>query len=202
MDLTNFEFVFSLIQSHGYALLFILLLIEGPVATAAGAFAASLGAFNIYLVFILAILGDLLADFMYFLIGRLGHDRIYKKESFLGIKKKRIEEMNRHLNNHFGKGMLLIKFTPLLAPPGLIAIGASKIRTVRFTTIALLITLPKVLSFMFIGYYYGLAFDKLANYVTWTQYLIVIFVILLIITPIILRWFLKKFINKIEEKKK
>ena len=51
--------ILGYIKTIGYPLMLLIMIVEGPIATLLAAFAASLGFFNIYLVFILSMLGTL-----------------------------------------------------------------------------------------------------------------------------------------------
>ncbi len=47
---TSFSSALSFALSHGYVLIFLIMIIEGPFITTAAAFAASLGYFNIFII--------------------------------------------------------------------------------------------------------------------------------------------------------
>mgnify|MGYP001591522550 CR=1 FL=1 len=55
MEQFSFATVFDWVIKHGYLFIFIAMCVEGPVVTAAAAFAAALGYFSWPVIFILAI---------------------------------------------------------------------------------------------------------------------------------------------------
>ncbi len=69
---------------HGYWVIFLAMLIEGPVVTAAAAFAVALGYFNLWAIFGLSLAGDLVADIIYYAIGYWG--RITVVERFQPVR--------------------------------------------------------------------------------------------------------------------
>ena len=68
-NITSFASAFSWVIAHGYPLMFVAMLIEGPIVTAAATFAVVFGYFNISMIFVLSILGDIVADVIYYIIG-------------------------------------------------------------------------------------------------------------------------------------
>lgn len=154
MDQASLHLMFLWLVKHGYVLMFIAMVIEGPVVTAAAALAAGLGYFNLYLVFLLAVLGDLVADAGYYAIGYWGRTKaVAKWGNKIGLTPNRILRMEALLHQHTIKSILVFKLTPTLAPPGLMLVGALRIRLKRFLTICGLIILPKTILFMCLGYY-------------------------------------------------
>ena len=66
MNSTNFFALAQWVMIHGYAFMFTGMFVEGPLITAAASFGAALGYFNLTIVAILSLLGDILADLMHF----------------------------------------------------------------------------------------------------------------------------------------
>jgi len=154
-------------------------IIEGPIVTAAGAFAASLGIFNLGLVILISFLGDIIGDTIYFYMGRFGRRPIIDKYGHrFGLKKARIRSIEKHLKNHFMKTLAVIKLTPLLAPPGIMIIGASKISFWKFWSKTMFIIIPASLFFAIIGYHFGLATDSFFKYYKIARWLLLFIIIL------------------------
>ncbi len=169
----TFSAVTQWVLVHGYWVIFVAMLIEGPVVTAAAAFAAALGYFNIFAIFGLSLAGDLVADVIYYAIGYWG--RITLVERFgrhFGLTTERIKRMERLMRDHAVKTLIALKLTPILPTPGLMIVGATKMDIKKFTLISLFITIPKSLVFMIIGYYFGRSYDKLSGYAANGTYLI------------------------------
>ena len=180
--LSSFSGVLQWTLTHGYWLIFVGMLVEGPVVTAASSFAVALGYFNISMIFILALLGDLVADVVYYAIGYWG--RITLVERFggkVGLTKERMERMEKLMKRNAGKTMLALKLTPIIPTPGLMLIGTTRMPLRKFASISLSISLPKTIVFMLVGYYFGRSYDKISRYINNSGYLIVIAVILIFV---------------------
>lgn len=161
----NFSIALQWVIHHGYILMFFGMLAEGPIITAVSSFAASLGFFNIGVVFILAILGDWGADLIFFAIGYFTRLKLVKKfGNLFGVSEEKIERLKHLLETHPGKILVAVKLSPL-ALPGLIIAGSSHMSVKKFAKVAFLITLPKTILFMVVGYYFGKSYDKIAHYI-------------------------------------
>jgi membrane protein DedA with SNARE-associated domain len=143
---TTFQAITQWILSQGYSLMFVLMLIEGPVVTAAGAFAAALSYFHLWIVFLLSILANLIPDAVYYAMGYWGrHTFIDKYGSYFGVTKKRMAAAEKLAKKHTVKSLIAIKMIPFLATPGLIVVGASKMDIKKYIWWSLIITLPSSL---------------------------------------------------------
>jgi membrane protein DedA with SNARE-associated domain len=186
---------------HGYALMFIAMLIEGPVVTAAGAFGATLGYFNLYTVFLLSVLGNLIPDIILYVVGFFGRQHLLDRYSrqldrYFGLTKERILRIENLFENHAGKTLLAIKLMPFLATPGLIIAGATRMQIKKYTWLSLLIILPTSLFFLALGYYFGAAYATIRHYVKYGEYAIAAFIVL----AIAISYFYKKFEKRISER--
>ena len=154
------------------------MVLEGPIITAAASFAAALGFFNIGIVFLLAILGDLVADFTYYLIGYFSRIAVVEKYGHrFGMSRARMEKLETLLKHHPGKTILVLKLIPGIATPGLMMVGVSHMSPRKFTAICMSIILPKVVLFMALGYFFGRTYDAISKYVQNAEYFIVFSII-------------------------
>ena len=190
--------IFSLIQLHGYWVLFLVTIIEGPIATAAGAFAASIGILNLFIVILIAFSGDIIADSFYFFMGKFGRKPIVDKYgSKFGINKDRMKNIEKLLKKHFIKTLAVMKITPMLAPPGIMLIGASKVSFRKLLFSSLLIIVPVSLFYAGLGYYLGLAADSFFKYYKIARELLLGLVVLIILIAFLLE---KKLFSKIAKR--
>ncbi len=152
--------------------------IEGPIVTTAASFAASLGYFNLFTVLILAILGDLIPDILYFAIGHWGRRKFLEKYGhYVGVTASRIAKLEKHFELHAGKTLIAIKLSP--APvPGLIIAGISKMPVKKYAKMALLISFPKILLFMALGFYFGHTYSSLSKSLGYVGYLLPLLAVL------------------------
>ncbi len=188
MDLTTFTSALAFVQTQGYLLIFILMIIEGPIITTAASFAASLGYFNIFIIFALAVLGDLVGDTIYYAIGHFGRHRIVEKyEHIFKISKKLVITTENHFKNHLGKTLLIAKLTPL-AVPTLILAGASKVPLRKYVTWCMIIILPKIIFFTAAGFFFGYLTNSLLQYYKDAGYVL----LALLIGVVLIYWLGKK----------
>lgn len=155
-----FDVVVSLISTYGYFAIFLAMVAEGPVVTTAAAFAAGTGLFNVYVILILSILGDILADILYFTIGYWSRLALIEKYGhYVELSQNRIGKIQKLLHTHLWRTLLAIKLTPGLSPPGLITVGLSKMNVKKYAVATSLITIPKCILFVALGYYSGRVHD-------------------------------------------
>ncbi len=182
--------------NHGYTLMFIAMLVEGPAVTAAGAFAAALGYFNLWIVFLLSILGNLIPDVVYYALGFWGRKNFIDKYGhYFGITPERTAMLEKLMHKNVGKALAFIKLFPLIATPGLIIAGASRVDIKKYVWWSLIVTAPSSTFFLILGYYFGAAYDKVVKYLNYGGYLILGIVVIFII----ISYFYKKISRKIAE---
>jgi glycosyltransferase involved in cell wall biosynthesis/membrane protein DedA with SNARE-associated domain len=157
--------VLDWIVQHGYIFMFLIMLFEGPVATASGALGAALGFFNVYIVFALSIFAGFLPDVVYYSIGHWGGphalDRYGKR---FGITQERREQAAQFINDNAGKWLFFVKTVPFISPPGLAIMGALGGSVKRFVWWSIVIDTVTALFFVVIGYYSGKGYEILTQY--------------------------------------
>lgn len=160
IDFSNFQLVFNWVIANGYLFIFLAMCVEGPVTTAAAGLASALGYLDPWLVLIISILGDLVPDSIYYLIGYIGRLSIIKKIGYrLGLTESRILKMEELLKKHFVKTMIVLKFTPLVTVIGFMLVGYLKISFKRFMSLCSAVTIPKSIIFLALGYFFGQLYD-------------------------------------------
>ncbi len=199
MDFSNFSIVLKWATAHGYLLLFLVTLIEGPSITAAGAFAAKLGYFNIYIIFLISILGNLIPDVVLYAIGYWGRLKLVGKYSkHFKLSEERISKVERLMKEHAGKTLLVVKLLPFLAVPGLMIAGALRMPIKKYIYLSTLIILPSSLAFLLIGYYMGAVYNRLSGYTNYVGYFIAGAIGIFILISFIWKKVLAKLSYKIE----
>ena len=164
LNITNFAGAFQWVIEHGYILMFFAMLIEGPIVTVAAAFAAALGYFDVFIVFILSFLGDIVADVIYYFIGYFSRLAVIEKFGrFFGLTEERMHRIENLLNNHAAKTLIALKLTPVLPTPGLMLVGATKMPIKRFVKICSIIIFPRTIFLVIMGYYFGAAYEVMAK---------------------------------------
>jgi membrane protein DedA with SNARE-associated domain len=193
----GFQGTLQWVQHHGYSLIFVLMLIEGPVVTAAAAFAAALHYLNIWIIFLLSILGNLIPDGIYYAIGYWGRHRLVDHYGhYIGITKERLELTERLIHDHAGKALVTIKMVPFLATPGLIVAGISKMDVKRYAWWCTIITIPSTLFYLILGYYFGAAYGTIDHYLHIGGYFIVAAFAIIVVIGYFQRSFFEKMLAK------
>ena len=196
----TFSVVAQWVIGHGYWVIFLAMLIEGPIVTAAAAFAVALGYFNLLVIFGLSLAGDLVADIIYYAIGYWG--RMTLVERFgqrAGLSKERLLRIGNLLHDNPWKTLLVLKLTPILPTPGLMLVGAAKMPLRKYIVICTLIILPKSLLFMIIGYYFGRAYDTIAQYINNGTYIIIALISIIALIDYLFRKYSARFARRIEK---
>ena len=154
--------VVNYLQTYGYIVMFVLMFIEGPIVTYIASFIASQGFFHIYWVLLLSIIGSFLPDVFLFWIGRLGMGSkvLNKKGKLMAV----LREILSHMDKHPGKSIAIIKMVPGVPVPGLILIGKTNIKFLKFVMYILMVGIPYALFFTALGYYSGLTFSQVSKY--------------------------------------
>lgn len=177
----GFQGTVEWVLHHGYSLLFLLMLIEGPVVTAAGAFAAALHYFDIWIILLLSVLANLIPDVIYYAIGYWGRARVLEKYGhYVGITPERIALVEKLATEHSGKALLAIKIIPFLATPGLIVVGASRMDIKKYVWWCTIITLPTSIIYLVLGFYFGAAYSTFDHYLHIGGYVIAAAIIVVI----------------------
>jgi membrane protein DedA with SNARE-associated domain len=190
--LTNFSSILDFVKSSSYFLIFLAMIIEGPMVTASAAFAASLGYLNIYLIFLLSLFGDLTGDIVHYYFGKFLRKAVVEKYiKKNGIRENQIKKLDEKIHNNLWKSMILIKMTPPLSTPGLLLIGSSKVPITRYIRISFITILPLTIFYTILGFYFGLAIKKVLDYLKIGEYAL-FFVILIIIVFLLYRLIYKK----------
>ena len=198
MPAPSFSIILPWILTSGYLMIFVAIIIGGPIFISAAAFAAALGYLNVYFIFSLALFGELAVDVIFYLIGYISRAGVVEKFGhYFGLTDSRILKLEKLLLNHTWKALFVIKYSPIIPVPGFVITGAAKLKFKKFFYILLALSLPKAVFFTILGYFFGRAYDSLAKYFNYGQYFIVVVIILFIV----IHYLFRRFSNKISEEK-
>lgn len=168
-NFANFDLVVAWVASHSYLFIFLIFCLEGPIATAAVGFLTAAGHFNLGIILVLSVAGDLVPDSIYYFIGYYSRFSFIKKiGQRLGLRESRITKIENGVKRHFGKTMVILKLTPIVATLGFMAIGYLKIPYQKFISWCSFVTVPKVIIFFSFGYFFGHLYniDQYLKYVS------------------------------------
>ncbi|PIR43522.1 hypothetical protein COV24_02315 [candidate division WWE3 bacterium CG10_big_fil_rev_8_21_14_0_10_32_10] len=150
---------------YRYFVLFPLIVVEGPITMILGGFLSATGHFNVIIVYVLSVFGDLLGDLGYFFLGYFGRKKLIKKWRYLlRINESTLKKIDTHFEKHKGKTLMFGKLSHGMGMPVLISAGISRMPIKDFLWFNFLATLPKALILVLIGFYYGSAFVTINKY--------------------------------------
>ena len=189
--------VISWLATYRYAILFPLVIIEGPIVTILVGFMASLGQFNIVICYPLIVVGDIIGDVFMYLQGRWGgKPAILKWGYHFGIKPEVIVRLEEHFKHHPGKTLIFGKISHFFGGPVLIAAGMARMKLSKFLWFNFLATLPKSLVLLLIGFYFGEAYVKLDKFLTFAGLAAGLLVALCAVAYFIIAKVSKKYLNE------
>ncbi|HRZ95549.1 MAG TPA: DedA family protein [Candidatus Moranbacteria bacterium] len=174
---------FQFLQSYGYAIMLPLMILEGPVATLAAAILASLGAFNVWIVLILSIIGDMVGDVILFGLGyHYGMGFVRRVGKYIGITEKLVLKMERYFERHGGKTIFAVKSTTGLCWAAFTAAGIVKMDFKKFIKYSIYGGIIWSGFLVFMGYFYGYLWREIRDYIKWVGWAITFLAVITFLT--------------------
>lgn len=147
----------ALIAENGLLVLMLLCLIEGPAATLAGGWLASIGLLPLAGVLMVAVLGEIVGDLLYYLAGRLVMPWLPERwRNRIGLSDQRMQQVDSHFARHGGATVVAGKFTQALGAVVMLAAGVARMPPGHFLFWAMLAGVPKVFVLTGLGWQLGL----------------------------------------------
>lgn len=139
-----------------YLLLMLLVMVEGPVATLAGAVAASTGLVKPVGVFFAASAGNLLADILWYTLGYLGKiEWLHRYGGYLGMRENLLRRVEKDIQRNAARLLFLAKLTLGFTIPVLVATGLARVPVRRWLLVLLLGETIWTGALVLVGYYFG-----------------------------------------------
>lgn len=149
------------------------MILEGPIVTMIAAFLASLGYFNVFIVFILSMTGDVVGDIALYYIGYFGGHRILLKvEKFLKIKESIVEKLRNKFHTNGAKIIFYVKATTGLCYITFILAGTLRMKISKFIKYSVLGGLVWSTFLVIAGYFFGYAAEQISEYIQYAGYII------------------------------
>jgi len=179
--------IFSLLLAYRYAIFFPLAVAEGPIVTIIAGFLTSLGYFNFLVIYILAVVGDIVGDVIYYFIGRWGGRRIMERGRFLWLRAEEFTKIENHFFNHAGKTLLFGKWTHSVGAIILTAAGMSRMPLGKFVFYNTAGSIPKSLALMIVGFYFGRAYQQIDKYFGFGALIMLVIIIVVTAAYLLIR---------------
>ena len=165
--------IFQFLQHYGYAIMLPLMIIEGPVATLLAAIMASLGAFNVFVVLALSIIGDMAGDILLYGAGyKWGMGFVRGFGRYLGLTEKLVLKMEKYFERHGGKTIFAVKSTTGLCWATFVAAGIVKMDFKKFLKNSFYGGVVWSGFLVFMGYFYGYLWREIRDYIKWIGWVI------------------------------
>lgn len=177
------ESIIALVKLHGIALVAPLSILEGPIVTVIASYLASLAYLNIWAVIIVVILGDLAGDVVLYGAGRWGSGAKWMAK--LGLTPTRLEQLTQHFGAKGPHTLMVGKWTHSAGAAVLFAAGVARMPFGAFLFWNTLVTIPKSLLFVAIGYSFGHLYNQIDG---WIGRISVVMLLVLVLAAIIWWW--------------
>uniref|UniRef100_A0A7C4PZN7 VTT domain-containing protein n=1 Tax=Bellilinea caldifistulae TaxID=360411 RepID=A0A7C4PZN7_9CHLR len=136
-----------------YAVITLLVMVEGPVSILLAAGASSAGFLNPLPVFIAATLGNLIADTLWYGLGYIGKiDWLLRRRGWFGVNAEKLDLFRQVIHRQAVKLLIFAKLTNGLIVPVLIATGLARVPLRKWFPIIFVTNLLTSLVMVAIGY--------------------------------------------------
>lgn len=170
--------VLAQVKMIGYPLMFLIMILEGPLMTILAAFAASLGIFNVYVVLFLSMTGDIVGDVILYALGYHGGAQMLKKaEKILKVKAEIVQHLERLFLKHGKKTIFAVKSTTGLCWITFIAAGTVRMKFRDFLYASFLGGIVWSGFLVASGYFFGYAFRQISQSIKYAGILIFVAVV-------------------------
>lgn len=137
-----------------YLLLVVLIALQGEVTILIAAAAASTGYLDPWAVFVTAVLGNMISDTFWFLLGYYGKiDSLLHRFKWLGVTSERLELLKKLIQRDVAKLLIIAKLTNWMVIPAIIAIGVARVPWRRWFWLVALSDLLIAVVMVPLGYY-------------------------------------------------
>ena len=137
-----------------YALLLVLVALEGEFAILAGAGAAASGFLNPWGVLLVASLGNMVSDTLWVALGYYSHlEALLGRLTWLGVSPARLELLKTLVRHNVAQLLVIAKVTNWMTIPALIAIGATRVSWKQWFLIVVLSDILIAVIMVPLGYY-------------------------------------------------
>ena len=158
----------ELLLAYKYIILFPLTIVEGPIVTVIAGFLSTMGILNAGLVYVIAIMGDLVGDTIAYSFGRWGSGKLlYKHGHFIGATPQKLDEAKKFFASHHGKTLILSKILHGVGVVGLVAAGSLKTPFLRYIKTCFLISITQALIMLLVGVTFGHLYSRIGIYLNY-----------------------------------
>src|SRR3989338_2501091 len=182
----------ELLLTYKYLIIVPLAIIEGPIVSVLCGFLVTLGVFNIFVVFAIMVLGDIIGDGIYYYIGYSGKRFL----PYFKISDEKLEKAETYFRENHKKGIFASKIVYGLGTAGLVAAGVLHVPYKKYFKTCALFSLAQSAIMLTIGIFFGSAYVVIEKYLNYYAAIASV-VALIVILFMIIRKYKKKISQKI-----
>jgi len=165
--------IVQFLLAHGYFIMFVLMIVEGPIVTLAATFLASLGYFSLPGVFFISLLGDICGDLFWYCLGRrYGMRFVCGPGRYIGMSESMVNRMRGFFRQYGGKTIFAVKSTTGLCLVTFVAAGVVRMDLRKFLLFSLLGGIVWSATLVGVGYVFGYLYEEIALYISWAGWII------------------------------
>ena len=160
--------IILLLIKYRYFILFPLSIIEGPILTVIAGFLVTMGYFNPFVVYPIVVIGDMLGDSLFYVIGRWSSGPFMRRFGpKIKMTPKRTEQVRNYFHKNHKKALIFSKLVHGVGSAGLLIAGGLKVPWRRFVITCGIVTIIQSVILLFLGILFGHAYDQIAAYLNY-----------------------------------
>jgi membrane-associated protein len=154
-----------LLTQYRYFILFPLAIVEGPILAVIAGFLCINGFLNVFVVYPIIVLGDIIGDSIVYTFGRWGVPAFIKKMARrVAVKPEKINSVRAYFDSNPNKTISLSKVTLGIGVAGIYLAGNTKIPYERFIRICLVTSALQYIIYLCMGLLFGDAYKQINHY--------------------------------------
>lgn len=172
------DLIIQFLTNYGYIIMIPLMMVIGPVVSVVAAFMASMGIFNVYVVFIISFVAGMIGDILLYGTGRKwGMKAVYRFNGRFGVTKSAVLKMERAFEAHGGKLIIAVKSTTGLCWVTFIAAGIVKMPFWRFFMYTIIGGFVWSGFLVIVGYFFGYMYKQIVHYISFAGWILAVLLI-------------------------
>jgi membrane protein DedA with SNARE-associated domain len=173
------EYFLPLLITYRYWILIPFSFVEGPIVSFLSGTLVAAGYLNVFVVYVILVLGDVLPDLGYYYLGLwVGESGLQKRFSGMSVH---LPAMKRMWDTHTFKATLLSKWAYGIGSPLLMSSGICGVSVKKYAFYSVIITSLQHIVLLSVGYFFGSSLLLVQKSITAIQIIAVSIVVLLII---------------------
>ena len=190
--------IIGLILTYQYLIILPMAILEGPFLAVLLGYLIYAGYVNLYITFILLLLGDIIPDLFYYRLGRYGNEKILESKYFSNSEKTvvSLNILKNMWHNHTKKTMFFGKLAYVASIPIIISAGIAKLPLKKFILTSLPVGIFQISVLLLLGYHLGTSYELASRYIKYPSMILAVLILLMIVLYVL---FFKKFTKSLNK---